>query len=398
MAPCFDRVVTSLLCAEDACGTESDANEETIIGSLQSEMQIANTYPRIVPVEEDEIVTVLMRKEESLTNKIKDYVYSYEGKDAEVQMRLRMINWMLEVNAHYGFNALTAFLSVSYFDHFLFKHASSRGKAWLLQLVAVGSISLAAKLEETEVPLLLDLQIGDIEHVFESCTIQRMELLIMSTLNWEMSLVTPFSFFDHLLHKIGFRNRSSETLIARSEELILRSCKDLRFLTYSPSAVATASIMLSCKELPIPAERLQRALLSFWPMKTQMEAMEWSLLMDEMLQADPFWASPSAKEVLRNPSAPESPIGVLDARCFSNESCKSSTSCTRNCDTVCTCMRSSGSKNIRRRWIALISEKPSFIESPTSSSTSRLPCEVLSKRPKLMEHDTDVPNKHDHHS
>jgi hypothetical protein len=34
-----------------------------------------------------------------------------------------------------------------------------QGKAWMLQLLSVACLSLAAKMEETEVPILLDLQV-----------------------------------------------------------------------------------------------------------------------------------------------------------------------------------------------------------------------------------------------
>lgn len=35
-----------------------------------------------------------------------------------------------------------------------------QGKDWMLQLLSVACISLAAKMEESEVPILLDLQVG----------------------------------------------------------------------------------------------------------------------------------------------------------------------------------------------------------------------------------------------
>lgn len=37
--------------------------------------------------------------------------------------------------------------------------AVQQGKAWMLQLLSVACVSLAAKMEETEVPVLLDLQV-----------------------------------------------------------------------------------------------------------------------------------------------------------------------------------------------------------------------------------------------
>lgn len=127
---------------------------------------------------------------------------------------------------------------------------------WLAQLLAVACVSLAAKVEETEVPLLLDLQVhftltrsilihlsiitqeqfmctlfsslhkqvGHVPHVFEARTIQRMELLILSTLKWRLSSVTPFSFLGFLLQKMAICRRSYSDLLPRVEELILNSC------------------------------------------------------------------------------------------------------------------------------------------------------------------------------
>ena len=48
---------------------------------------------------------------------------------------------------------------------------------------------------KTDVPLLLDLQVEEIKYVFEVKTIQRIELLVLSTLQWKVNPVTPTSFF-----------------------------------------------------------------------------------------------------------------------------------------------------------------------------------------------------------
>lgn len=76
-------------------------------------------------------------------------------------LRKQGVEWILRVNAHHGFSALTAILGVNYFDRFFSNllDFDDKDKAWVLQLVAVASLSLAAKLEETYVPLLLDLQV-----------------------------------------------------------------------------------------------------------------------------------------------------------------------------------------------------------------------------------------------
>ena len=40
-----------------------------------------------------------------------------------------------------------------------------KGKAWMIQLLSVACLSLAAKMEETEVPLLLDLQVMEFSSI-----------------------------------------------------------------------------------------------------------------------------------------------------------------------------------------------------------------------------------------
>lgn len=75
------------------------------------------------------------------------------------RVRREAVDWILNVNAHYSFTPLTAVLAVNYLDRFLFSFHFQRDKPWMTQLVAVACLSLAAKVEETQVPLLLDLQV-----------------------------------------------------------------------------------------------------------------------------------------------------------------------------------------------------------------------------------------------
>lgn len=63
---------------------------------------------------------------------------------------------------------------------------------------------------------------GDARFVFEARTIQRMELLVLSTLKWRMQAVTPFSFIDYFLTKInGGDQIASSSSIMKCIELIL---------------------------------------------------------------------------------------------------------------------------------------------------------------------------------
>lgn len=73
--------------------------------------------------------------------------------------RRQAADWILKVVAFYSFSALTSLLAVDYLDRFLVCFHSQRNKPWMTHLAAVACLSIAAKVEETQVPLLLDLQV-----------------------------------------------------------------------------------------------------------------------------------------------------------------------------------------------------------------------------------------------
>ncbi|KAE9611725.1 hypothetical protein Lal_00011672 [Lupinus albus] len=157
--------------------------------------------------------------------------------------RREAFEWILKVNGYYGFSALTAALAFTYLDRFISSFHFQREKPWMIQLIAVTCISLAAKVEETQVPLLLDLQVQDAKYVFEAKTIQRMELLVLSTLKWKMHPVTPLSFLDHIIRRLGLKTNLHWEFLRRCEHLLLYVLLDSRFIGCLPSVLAT-SIML----------------------------------------------------------------------------------------------------------------------------------------------------------
>lgn len=103
---------------------------------------------------EDEELTSLLAKERE------NQLYSLlETNPVLAGARGEGVEWILKVNAHYSFSLLTAVLAVNYLDGFLFHFQVQDGKPWMTHLAAVACLSLAAKVEETHVPLLLDLQV-----------------------------------------------------------------------------------------------------------------------------------------------------------------------------------------------------------------------------------------------
>lgn len=157
--------------------------------------------------------------------------------------RREAVEWMLKVIVHYSFSALTAVLAVNYLDRFLFNFQCQRGKPWMTQLAAVACLSIAAKIEETQVPLLLDLQVEDSRYVFEAKTIKRMELLVLSTLQWKMNPVTPLSFLDYITRRLGLKGHLCWEFLRRCELILLSVLADSRFMSYIPSVVAAATML-----------------------------------------------------------------------------------------------------------------------------------------------------------
>ncbi|KAB2094261.1 hypothetical protein ES319_A02G145200v1 [Gossypium barbadense] len=114
--------------------------------------------------------------------------------------RQKAMEWILKVSAINRFTTLTAVLSINYLDRLLSTFQLQRGKPWMVQLLAITCPSLVTKVEEIQhVPLL---QV-DTKYVFEAKTICRKELLVLSTLKWKMHLVTPLSFLDRIIRRLG---------------------------------------------------------------------------------------------------------------------------------------------------------------------------------------------------
>lgn len=106
--------------------------------------------------EHEELVTLFTKEQEQQT----PCTFSF-GKTGPCSFAARKeaVDWILKVKGYYGFRPLTAILAINYLDRFLSSLHFQTDLPWMIQLVAVSCLSLAAKVEETEVPLLLDLQV-----------------------------------------------------------------------------------------------------------------------------------------------------------------------------------------------------------------------------------------------
>ncbi|KAL1564490.1 cyclin [Salvia divinorum] len=218
-------LVDALYCEEETWGGDVDDNDDDTLSLLLLEQQDLFW--------EDEELQSLFSKETQTRPVSSHHSLSPARKES--------VHWILKINAHYAFSPLTAILAVNYLDRFLCCVAED--KPWMMQLAAVTCLSLAAKVQETHVPLLLDLQVEETKYVFESKTVQRMELLVLSALQWRMNPVTPVSFLDHIIRRLGLKSHLHWEFLTTCQNLLLSVASDPRFTLYLPSVLATATML-----------------------------------------------------------------------------------------------------------------------------------------------------------
>ncbi|KAK8646682.1 hypothetical protein V6N13_120462 [Hibiscus sabdariffa] len=206
--------------------------------------------------------TILKEKEESVTVDEK-YTADYEEEclqmlfDREMRFgcnqsealvlsnhlkyaRLEAITWILKARATFGFRFQTAYLSMIYFDRFLSRNSIDSEKSWAIHLPSVACLSLAAKMEEIQIPALSEFQIEG--YNFASKTIQRMELLVLDTWEWRMSLITPFAFL-HFFIKELCKASPPHHFISCIIRIIFFTTKEIIVMEHRPSVVAADAIL-----------------------------------------------------------------------------------------------------------------------------------------------------------
>ncbi|XVF15279.1 hypothetical protein REPUB_Repub09cG0137300 [Reevesia pubescens] len=208
---------------------------------------------------DDRIKEMVEREMEHLPKD--DYLKRLRSGDLDLSVRREALDWIWKACAYYRFGSLSLCLSINYLDRFLSVYDLPRGKTWTVQLLAVACLSIAAKMEETKVPLSVDLQVGEPKFVFEGKTIHRMELLVLGTLKWKMQVLTPCFFIDYFLSKICNDQYPSSTSMAKSLQLILSTIRGIDFLEFRPSEIAAAVAISVSGEMQTLA--IDKAISSF---------------------------------------------------------------------------------------------------------------------------------------
>lgn len=201
------------------------------------------------PDDSDESIAAFVEGEAEYSPAV-DYPARLRSRSIDSAAREVAVGWILQVHAYYHFQPLTAYLAVNYVDRFLSVHRLPQANGWPLQLLSVACLSLAAKMEETTVPSLLDLQVEGARFIFEPPTICKMELLVLTALKWRLRSVTPFNFIDFFASKVDPSGIYTRFLVSSAAQIILSAINDIDFLDHCPSSIAAAIIMCAVDEAP----------------------------------------------------------------------------------------------------------------------------------------------------
>ncbi|XP_017970209.1 PREDICTED: G2/mitotic-specific cyclin-2 isoform X2 [Theobroma cacao] len=154
--------------------------------------------------------------------------------DINEKMRAILIDWLIEV--HYKFQLMdeTLFLTINLIDRFLERCTVIRKK---LQLVGMTAMLLACKYEEVSVPLVEDFVLIS-DKAYTRKDVLDMEKLMVNTLQFSMSVPTPYVFIRRFL-KAAQSDKKLEFLSFFLIELCLVEYEMLKF---PPSLLAAAAI------------------------------------------------------------------------------------------------------------------------------------------------------------
>ncbi|KAJ4820131.1 Cyclin-D5-1 [Rhynchospora pubera] len=226
---------SSLICQEDGASLEEEER-------LQWDLENLTSLGDFIDLSEsdDEYIGLLVSKESSFERTIQE-----ESTEKQfVPTRTDAIVWILKTNKRLGFGFKTAYMAVVYLDRFFLHRIIDRGKAWAVRLLSIACLSLAAKMEENKAIALNDFQLED--YLFKCETIQRMELLVLATLQWRMIVITPFAYLSYFASK--FHEHGTNGLIERAIRFIFSSIRVISPVVNRPSVIACASILASSDE------------------------------------------------------------------------------------------------------------------------------------------------------
>ncbi|WCJ42992.1 Cyclin D6 1 [Euphorbia peplus] len=229
----------------------------------------------------------------------------------------------LVLQAQYSCNlgGVVGYLAVNYMDRFISSQEIQSEKPWILRLLVISCLSLAAKMKNTHFSLS-HFQ-GEESFIFDTESINRMELLVLDALDWRMRSITPFSFLPFFISLFELKDLPlTQTLKGRATEIIFKAHNGIKFLEFKPSIIAASAVLVACHELfPLHFTSFNSSISSSQCVNN--ENLEKSLkAMKEMVEMEWY------ESMMDTISSTRTPLSVLDRHCTISESFETTSSIT----------------------------------------------------------------------
>ncbi|XP_022724114.1 putative cyclin-D6-1 [Durio zibethinus] len=183
-------------------------------------------------------------------------------RDFYVSLRQEAISLILQAQHSCNLDPFTPYLAVNYMDRFISRQEIPQGNPWVLRLLVIACISLAAKMKE------IHFSSSNFQReegfIFDAPAIQRMELLILDALNWRMRSITPFSFIRFFISLLELKDPPlTQALKERATNIILQARNEINLLEFKPSIIAASALLLASHELfPLQFPSFETSILS----------------------------------------------------------------------------------------------------------------------------------------
>ncbi|XP_038901987.1 putative cyclin-D6-1 [Benincasa hispida] len=190
------------------------------------------------------------------------YLHTLHSSPSDFAVRRDTISLISQCCCNCNIDPHLSYLAVNYLDRFFSFQGVPQPKPWVLRLLAVSCVSLAAKMKQIE-HNLFDFQ-GNEGFIFDPQTVHRMEVLILGALKWRMRSITPFSFIPFFISLFKLRDPPLlQALKARATEIIFIAQNGIELLEFKASVIAASALLSASHELfPIQYPCFKKAILN----------------------------------------------------------------------------------------------------------------------------------------
>ncbi|XP_051128437.1 putative cyclin-D6-1 [Andrographis paniculata] len=173
---------------------------------------------------------------------------SLHSDDLRLRIRRSALSLIYQSKFSYDLDPFLVYLAANYVDRFLSKQEIREERSWIAHILVLASLSLAAKMRKFDLSdLLSDLQ-REVGLEFDSQSVQRMETILLASLQWRMRSITPFSFLQYFVSLLELED-AAQCVKNRACDIIFNVQHELKLLQYKPSTVAASALVCAIQDL-----------------------------------------------------------------------------------------------------------------------------------------------------